>query len=50
MIFREWIMHYDKPTMIISDNDVRFSQHEGFYQKVFRSLGIQVKFSVPRHP
>ena len=49
-IFSEWIMHYDKPTCIMSDNDVRFSQHEGFYQKVFRSLGVEVKFSVPRHP
>jgi hypothetical protein len=50
MVFREWIMHYDKPVCIMSDNDVRFSQHEGFYQKVFRSFGIDVKFAIPRHP
>ena len=34
----------------MSDNDVRFSREQSFYQKVFRSLGIEVKFSVPRHP
>ena len=50
VILREWIMSYDKPSMILSDNDVRFSQKEGFYQKVFRSLGINIRFSVPRHP
>ena len=42
-------MHYDRPRTIMSDKDVRFSQQEGFYQKVFRSFGINVKFSVPRH-
>ena len=50
IILKEWIMHYDKPVCIMSDNDVRFSQQEGFYQKVFRSIGIEVKFSIPRRP
>ena len=50
IFLKEWIMHYDKPNCIMSDIDVRFSQHEGFYQKVFRSLGVEVKFAVPRHP
>ena len=36
--------------MIMSDNDVRLSQEQGFYQKVFRQMGIKIKFSVPRHP
>ena len=50
LILKEWIVHYDKPTTIFSDNDVRFSHNQGFYQKVFRSMGIQTKFSIPRHP
>ena len=33
LILREWIMHYDKPSTIMSDNDVRFSQHQGFIRK-----------------
>ena len=49
-ILLEWILHYDKPSTIMSNNDVRFSQSQGFYQKVFHSIGIDVKFSVPRHP
>ena len=50
LILKEWIVHYDKPTTIFGDNDVRFSQTQGFYQKVFRSMGINTKFSIPRHP
>jgi hypothetical protein len=50
VILKEWIQHYDKPTCIMSDNDVRFAQESGFYQNVFKQLGIQIKFSVPRHP
>ena len=50
LILKEWIQHYGKPSTIMSDNDVRFSQQKGFYQKVFASLNIQTKFSLPRHP
>ena len=50
VILTHWVQHYGKPSTIMSDNDVRFSQEKGFYQKIFRSLGIEVKFSLPRHP
>ena len=50
LILKEWISHYGKPSTIMSDNDVRFSREQSFYQNVFRSLGIEIKFSVPRHP
>ena len=50
VIFQHWIQHYGKPTTIMSDNDVRFSQTSSFYQKVFKSFQIKTKFSLPRHP
>ena len=50
LILKEWIQKFDKPTEILSDNDVRFQQEKGFYQSAFRSLGIDVRFSIPRHP
>ena len=50
LILKEWIQKFDKPTEPLSDNDVRFQQEKGFYQSAFRSLGIDVPFSIPRHP
>lgn len=29
---------------------MRFSQEKGFYQGIFRALGIEVFFGIPRHP
>jgi hypothetical protein len=50
LIMNEWISHYGKPKEILSDNDVRFSSEKGFYQRAFHALGIDAKFSLPRHP
>ena len=50
LVMKEWIAKYDKPTTLMSDNDVRFSQQQGFWQKVFRQIGINIRFSIPRHP
>ena len=50
IILTEWIQNFDKPCCIMSDNDVRFSQETSFYRNVFKQMGIQVKFSIPRHP
>jgi transposase InsO family protein len=50
IIQKEWIQHYDKPKIIFSDNDVRFSSEKGFYQETFRAMGIKTNFSLPRHP
>ena len=50
LILQEWIQHYGKPMEIMSDNDIRFSQEKGFYQKAFSALGVKVNFCVPRHP
>ena len=50
VILRDWVQNFGKPSVIMSDNDVRFSQNKGFYQKVFKSLKIDIRFSVPRHP
>jgi transposase InsO family protein len=50
LILSEWISHYGCPKEILSDNDVRFSSEKGFYQRAFSSLGIETKFSLPRHP
>ena len=50
LILKEWIQHFGKPREIMSDNDVRFSQEKGFYQGIFKSLGIEVFFGIPRHP
>ena len=41
LILRDWVQHYGKPSTIMSDNDVRFNQYKGFYQKIFKSLGIE---------
>ena len=50
LVHKEWISHYGKPSEILSDNDVRFTSSKGFYQEAFKSLGIEVKFGIPRHP
>ena len=50
LILREWIQNFGKPKEIFSDNDVRFAQEKGFYQSAFKMLGIDVHFSIPRHP
>ena len=50
LILRDWVQHYENPSTIMSDNDVRFSQTKGFYQKVFRSLGIDIKFFLAKAP
>jgi transposase InsO family protein len=50
LLLTEWIRHYDKPQEIMSDNDVRFSQEKGFYQSVFKAMGIAIHFSLPRRP
>ena len=50
IIHKEWISHYGKPSEILSDNDVRFTSPKGFYHEAFKSLGIDVKFGIPRHP
>ena len=48
IILSEWIYHFDKPTEILSDNDVRFSQEKGFYQSAFKAMGVSIHFSLPR--
>ena len=50
LIMSEWISHYGCPREILSDNDVRFSSEKGFYQRAFSTLGINTRFSLPRHP
>ena len=50
LILSEWISVYGCPREILSDNDVRFSSEKGFYRRAFASLGIDTKFTLPRHP
>ena len=50
IILSEWIRHFDKPTEILSDNDVFFSREKGFYQSDFKEMGVSIHFSLPRRP
>ena len=50
MNFGKWITPFGKPNLIHSDNDVRFRSSKGFYQTVFKSMGVDLHFSIPRHP
>ena len=50
LILEHWIQHYDKPVTIMHDNDVRFSQSKGLWRALFRRMGVNVRFSIPRHP
>ena len=50
MLMERWIAPFGKPSAIHSDNDVRFKKEKGFYQTAFRALGVEIHFSIPRHP
>ena len=50
ILLERWIDPYGKPSAIHSDNDVRFKSEKGFYQTAFKALGIDIHFSIPRHP
>ena len=49
ILIERWIAPYGKPNSIHSDNDVRFRNSKGFYQTIFRALGVDIHFSIPRH-
>ena len=50
LILERWISIFGKPNTIHSDNDVRFKSPKGFYQTIFKALGVEIHFSIPRHP
>ena len=50
LLLERWISVFGKPSAIHSDNDVRFKSGKGFCQSAFKTLGIEVHFSLPRHP
>ena len=50
LLFQNWISKYGAPREVYTDNDVRFSSTNGFWQAAMRRYSIQVKFSAPRHP
>jgi hypothetical protein len=50
LILEKWISVFGKPSVIRSDNDVRFRQQSGFYQTAFKALDVKLSFSLPRNP
>jgi len=47
LIVKRWISRYGKPTTIISDNDVRFTQDQCFYRNTFDAMDILTNFYSP---
>jgi len=50
LILNHWIRYFDRPNQIVSDNDVRFVQSTGYYQRVLKQMDIKIRFSNPRMP
>lgn len=50
LILDRWISVFGKPSVVRSDNDVRFRQPSGFYQTAFKALDVKLSFSLPRNP
>ena len=50
LLLERWFAPFGTPNSLHSDNDVRFKQQKGFYQTIFRTLGVHTHFAIPRHP
>ena len=47
LILKEWIQKFDKPTEILSDNDVRFQREKGFTSRHFDPWALMYVFPSP---
>ena len=50
LLFQNWISKFGAPREVYTDNDVRFTSTNGFWQVAMKRYGVDVRFSPPRHP